>query len=284
MTSEVNTKSTEIGSALNLKSVKDALHDVVKQDKKIMYSSEELEIMRQVKNRLQVEDNLAFVNPRFLAYTVITCKNRVEDAIQKYRQYLKAISACGMSTVESDEDMWADPAIGPFLREFYIPCGVDLEGRQILWIRGDKPILEFQEQTAIRAGLLYVMAIHGDNKSLREGITFVIDTSKRGTWKQVGNEAKLRRINQSYPLRPQVIYLAGSSPAMRLVINGLIRIASLFTKQKILQRIKFVSLDQAMDVVPKESGPKYLGGGGGGIEDVVEWTRLRYNDLPVPSL
>jgi hypothetical protein len=65
----------------------------------------------------------------------------------------------------------------------------------------------------------------------------------------------------------------------------LIRIASLFTKQKILQRIKFVSLDQAMDAVPRESGPKYLGGGGGGIEDVVAaQTRPRYNDLPVPSL
>jgi hypothetical protein len=164
MTSEVDTKAMESGILSSLKSVKDALDDVVKENKKIIYSPEELETMRQVKNRLQGEDNLAFINPRFLAYTVITCKNRVEDAIQKYRQYLKAISACDMSIVESDEDMWADPAIGPFLREFYIPCGVDFEGRQTLWIRGDKPILEDQEQTAIRAGLLYVMAIHGEQQ------------------------------------------------------------------------------------------------------------------------
>ena len=71
---------------------------------------------------------------------------------------------------------------------------------------------------------------------------------------------------------------------MRIVITGLIRIAPFFTKQKILQGIKFVSLDQAMQISPKKSGPEYLGGCGGSIEDVVELTKKRYECLPIPSL
>jgi hypothetical protein len=69
---------------------------------------------------------------------------------------------------------------------------------------------------------------------------------------------------------------------MRVISNGLIKIAVFFTKQKILQRIKFVTLDRAMEKFPRiESGPRYLGGGGGGIKDVVEWTKRRYESMPI---
>jgi hypothetical protein len=240
--------------------------------------------MREVKQILEKKTGLKYVNPRFLAYTVVISKSRVKEAAKKYCQFVKIIGECGMDMVESDEDMWKDPDVGQFLKDFYVPCGQDFESRQIMWIKGDKPIMEYQEKTSVRAGILYTIAIHGDNKSFREGITFVIDTSKQGSFKKVGNECKLQKINQSYPLRPQAIYLAGSSPAMRVIINGLIKIAAFFTKQKILQRIKFVTLDQAMEKVPKESSPRYLGGGGGGIEDVVEWTKRRYESMPIPSL
>ncbi|KAI2496671.1 hypothetical protein MHU86_17818 [Fragilaria crotonensis] len=274
----------ESTAVFNLKSVEGALNDIADNRKAIVYLPEELAAMREVKKRLQDEDKLTYVNPRFLAYLVVVCKNRVDEAADKFRRYLKAIAACGMTNVESDEDLWADPSVEQFLRDYYVPCGRDFDNRQVLWIRSHKAILESEEKTSIRAGILYVIAIHADHLSLREGITFVIDTSNRGTFKQVGNESKLQKINQSMPFRPQAIYIAGASPAMRIVINGLIKIASFFTKQKILQRIRFVTLEEAMASVPKESGPRYLGGGSGGIDDVIEWTKRRYFEMPIPDL
>jgi hypothetical protein len=279
-----DSNQTESTALFNLKSVEGALHDIAEDCKKIVYLPEELATMREVKKRLQDEDQLTYVNPRFLAYLVVVCKNRVDEATDKFRRYLKAIASCGMSNIESDEDLWADPSVEQFLRDYYIPCGRDFDNRQILWIRSQKAILESEEKTSIRAGILYVIAVHADPFSLREGITFVIDTSNRGTFKQVGNESKLQKINQSMPFRPQAIYIAGASPAMRIVINGLIKIASFFTKQKILQRIRFVTLEEAMTRVPKKNGPRYLGGSGGGIDDVIEWTKRRYFEMPIPDL
>mmetsp|Transcript_13662 Transcript_13662/g.20796 ORF Transcript_13662/g.20796 Transcript_13662/m.20796 type:complete len:281 (+) Transcript_13662:52-894(+) len=272
---------------LNLSSLASALDKSTK-DGAIVYSDEELEAMRKVKRRLEEEDGLTHINLRFLAYTVIACKNRVDDSVSKYRKFLKAISVCGdgsLTNVETDDDMWKDPNVESFLRDFYEPCGVDNEGRQILWINGgDKPITEDMEITSVRAGILFTAAIHSDSKSLREGITFVIDTSKQGNKKKIGNESKMQKLNQSYPLRPQSIYIAGSSYATRIVINGLIKVASLFTKQKILQRLKFVTMEEAVSLVPRESAPKYVGGKAGGIDDVVEWTKKRYASLPVPDI
>lgn len=278
-------EETAANSSMDLSSIKDALNDVAKEDDKIVYTEDELETMREVKKRLVEEDELKFVNPRFLAYTVIASKGRVEDATEKYRKFLKSMEPFEFDTVESDEDLWTKDfeETEKFLRTRYAPCGVDNGGRQIMWIRGGQnPIMPHEERPMVRAGILYVIAIHGDVKSLREGITFVIDTSRPA--KKIGNEAKLQKHNQSFPLRPQAIYLAGASATMRLVINGLIRVASFFTKQKILDRIKFVSLKEAVESVPKESAPKYLDGGGGGIEDIVAWTRQRYENLPVPEL
>jgi len=251
--------------------------------REIIYSDNELEVMREVKHRLEEEDGLSYVNPRFLAYTVIASKNRLDDAIDKYRKFLRATSQSDMKIVESDEEMWNDPGVESLLRDFYCPCGVDNNGRQILWIKGGS-ITEEMEKTSIRAGVLYTMAVHADNKSLREGITFVIDTSKQGSTKKIGNESRMQKINQSYPLRPQAVYIAGASMATRIVINGLIKIASLFTKQKILQRIRFVTMEQAVDSIPKESAPTYVGGKSGNIDDVAKWTKERLKFLPIPAL
>jgi len=95
---------------------------------------------------------------------------------------------------------------------------------------------------------------------------------------------KLQKLNQAFPMRPQTIKLAGASRIKRILINGLIRVASLFTKQKILDRIQFVSVEEAVNSIPKESAPRYLGGGGGGIEDMNQWITDRVLSLPIPTL
>lgn len=274
-------------SSMDLTSLSSALDDASKTTAaKITYSDDELDTMREVKRRLETEDQLSFVNPRFLAYTVVVSKNRVNEATDKYRKFLKAIRQSDPDMiVEPDDELWGDPNAESFLRDFYEPCGVDYEGRQILWINGgSKAITEDMEKTSIRTGILYTLAIHADVKSLREGITFVIDTSQQGSKAKIGNEGRIQKINQAYPLRPQAIYLAGASLATRVVINGLIKVASLFTKQKILQRIEFVTMEDAVQRVPRESAPRYVGGEGGNIDDVVKWTKERYAALPVPQL
>jgi CRAL/TRIO domain len=273
---------SETNQSLSLTSVQDALNEIDAQD--ISYSPEEIQTIREVKRRLEEEDKLSYVNLRFLAFTVVICKNRVEDSLQKYRKLIKAMSSCGMPIIESDEELWSDKNMEDHLRNYYAACGVYFENRQIMWIRGGEPIQEGDEKSAIRAGIVYVIAVHADNVSIREGITFVLDLSKSKVRERSKNESNLQRINQSYPLRPQAIYMAGTSAAMRITVNAIIRIASLFTKEKILQRIKFVSMEEVMSLVPKQSGPQYLGGFGGDIDDVVEWARNRYFKMPLPTL
>jgi len=82
----------------------------------------------------------------------------------------------------------------------------------------------------VRAGVLYFMAIHADNTSMHEGITFVIDTSKNDT--RYGNEKQLQRVWQAFPLRPQRIFIAGASMLKRVFINGLIKFARYIETQE----------------------------------------------------
>lgn len=252
----------------------------------IEYTQEELDCMRAVMAKMKEEDDgdTVYINPRFLAYASIVCKCRVDDTIKKIRTFLAASGPCGMDTIESDEDLWSDPQVPAFLEEHYHVCGVDGQGNSILWIKasGIPPELE---TTSVRAGLIYTMAIHGDAGSLREGVTFVIDfTGNRTDLNQVGNEKRLQKVNQAYPLRPQAILFAGASLAYRVFINALISFASVFVKQKILQRIKFVTMEKCIAKLPPGSAPRYVGGNGGGIENVTEWTRERYYQLPIPEL
>uniref|UniRef100_A0A7S1VTI6 CRAL-TRIO domain-containing protein n=1 Tax=Grammatophora oceanica TaxID=210454 RepID=A0A7S1VTI6_9STRA len=253
----------------------------------IVYTEDELQVMRETYNKLTKEHELSpeSINLQFLAYTCIVSKNRVADATKNYLKFLKGSKPLGIDHVESFEELWADTNVTKCLGA-YAPAGRDFEGRSVMWIKGDEGAIEPKlEPSYVRAGILYTLAIHSDPKSLREGITFVIDTSKRSVKKKkMGNESKLQKQNQSYPLRPQSIQIAGASTTMRIVINGLIKIASVFTKQKVLDRIKFVSLEDAKASIPKESVPKYLGGNGCGVDNVVDWVKMRLERLPTPAL
>lgn len=85
-------------------------------------------------------------------------------------------------------------------------------------------------------------------------------------------------------VRPQTILIAGASKTLRVLINTLIGVASIFTKQKVLDRIKLVSVNEAIDSVPIDSAPTYLGGHGGDITDIVQWTKDGIDQFPVLAL
>lgn len=252
----------------------------------IVYTEEELEAIRQVMNELMGEKHKidpSRIGLKTLALTTIVSKLRIDEAADKYAKYLQMVGECGVPNLRDDEALTMTDDEMQNRLETYASCGRDKLGRSVMWIRGSQNFPEEDETEVVKAGILYHTAIHADATSLREGITFVIDTSKRPA-KRAKNEAKLQKTWQSMPMRPQALLIAGASLPLRVIINSLILVASLFTKQKILDRIKFVKVEDALKTLSTESAPTYLGGGGGNIKDIVKWTRDRIDGFPAPNL
>lgn len=252
----------------------------------IVYSKEEIDAIRQVRQELIDVHKIdpSRIGLKTLALTTIVCKLKVDEASKKYVTYLIAVEKCGVTNLRDDEVLNLSKSDLEKFLESYAICGRDEEGRSIMWVKSAKEAYpEELEEQVVKAGIMYHTAIHADNVSLQNGVTFVIDTSNKPAL-PAKNDKKLSKTWQSMPLRPQAILIAGASRAMRVVINSLIRVASLFTKQKVLDRIKFVSTDEAFESVPKESAPAYLGGGGGNHKDIVQWTLERIERFPVPNL
>jgi hypothetical protein len=252
----------------------------------ISYSNEELEAMRQVRQDLIEVRKIdpSRIGLKTLALTTIVAKLRVDDAAKKYVTYLKAVDKCGVPSLRDDEVLNMSHAALKERLNSYAICGRDGEGRSIMWVKGQKePYPEEIEAQVVKAAIMYHTAIHADAISLRNGITFIVDTSNKPA-RKAKNDQKLQKTWQAMPMRPQAILIAGASFPLRIIINTLIGVASLFTKQKVLDRIKFVSAADAFDSVPKESAPTYLGGEGGNIKDIVKWTKDRLDGFPVPIL
>jgi len=168
------------------------------------------------------------------------------------------------------------------------------------------------ERSSVRAGVMYFAAIHADDTSLHEGINFVIDVGNQ-TNEKVGNEKKLqvrRRAGwgaatliayhlalqlttspsppqqktwQSFPLRPQRILISGAGLVKRIFINGLVRFASLFSKAKVLERIRFVTMAQVIEEFGPEAVPKYRSDKGA-KGDIGDWVKSRLEGFPPPDL
>eukprot|EP00980_Cylindrotheca_fusiformis_P005633 scaffold1184_cov132-Cylindrotheca_fusiformis.AAC.54 len=259
-----------------------------KEAKTFVYTAEELQAIQSVYDKLTEVEKVdpKRIGLKALAVTTIVSKLRVDEATEKYVKFLKALESVELHSIafsDSEVDsLVSDDDIKKQLGAYAV-CGNDHEGRSIFWIKG-AVILPQEETTAVKAGLLYWLAVHADDISLRKGVTFCIDTSQRKSMSTQGNESKLQKINQSYPLRPQAINIAGASLVMRVAINGLLKVASIFTKQKVLQRIQFVTMQQALDSIPEASAPKYLGGGGGNVEDSEEWIAKRIHSFPIPTI
>lgn len=275
--------TTDKDGLSDLSSLKEALPES-SDSLDIAYTEEELNAMRQVHQKL-TEANIAHISPKFLAFTTISSKNRVDEAVKKYQKFLKSIGALGVGYIEDDTILMNDPNVLQLLTRAYCPAGRDREGRQILWIHATERTRLDEQEAYVNAGILYTLAVHADAVSLRNGISLIIDISKQSvTQPKIGNEQKLQNFNQAFPLRPQTILLAGASTAFRVVVNAVISVAAVFTKQKILDRIQFVSIPQAIERFDMASVPTYLGGGGGGITEVAAWTQQRLQQFPLPDL
>jgi len=223
------------------------------------------------------------INIRFLAYTCVVCKNRVEESTKKYIKFLEATKPCGLTHVETEDEMWADEETVEFFKRAYQPTGPGQNGGRVMWISAADT--QPSDLAYVRSGILYAMAIHADPVTIRQGVTFCVDVTKSKVINEDQAQSKrLQTVNQSYPTRPQVIMIAGASTPVRIVINGLIKVASVFTKQKILDRITFVSIQEAVEMLPPGSAPVDAGGEGGGIDDLEIWAKQRLAAFPTPNL
>ena len=104
-----------------------------------------------------------------------------------------------------------------------------------------------------------------------------IDTSNAPR-RKVGNEKKLQVVWQNFPVRPQHIFILGTSFATRIAVNALIAFASLFAKNKVISRIQFSDVDAVGRLVGRENLPALHGGATRPLTS--EWVAQRLADFP----
>lgn len=254
------------------------------------YTKEEIDACKETRRLLLLQGmEVGKISPRELLICTINCKLDPNKSALKYTKWLQSLSEFGISTFD---DVWDGLGrdgsgsewytIAPLFNA-YCGSGVDKQNRRVMWVKARHTTTE-EELLQIKAGIIYFSAIHADFISLRNGITFVIDTSSADITQRVGNEAKMQRAKQSFPLRPQKILILGAGYVKRIIINGIIGIASLFTSDKVIERVTFAVNDDVYANISVENVPVYYGGGGGGIdtnEQLVDFVRRRLKAFPV---
>ena len=232
------------------------------------FTKEELETFANVKKELLkpklnggMELPKSQVREREVALITLVSKGRVDKAVKKYEQFINTLTEYDL-TVESlygEKEILRKKLQRKWNKNYEI-CGLDNGGRSVMWISAAEPNQISEEQIVVHAGIMYWMAVHSDIKTLRDGCTFVIDTSKQKGIPQVGNERKLQKTWQALPLRPQNLFIVGASFLKRVFINALIKFASVFSNSKVLARIRFVEMDSVREKIPKDNMPVSLGG------------------------
>ena len=115
-------------------------------------------------------------------------------------------------------------------------------------------------------------------------MTFVLDTHDNDMQKNHGNENKMQKIWQSMPLRPQRIFIVGANMIKRVLINAVLTIGQLFTKEKILQRIRFADMDEVKREIDLSQMPIAYGGKNNGVAmgggEMMEWIAERIAAFP----
>lgn len=249
----------------------------------IEYTEEELDAMRQVRTTL-IEDHgieESRIGKVFLAVSVINSKLRVEEGTQKILKCLQMMDK--LDCPDGADDTLFKPAAVKELAS-YAPVGADSRGAGIMWVKAGRKVPVEDQAIHVQAATMQYLAMHADSISLREGTTLVFDLSIAPSRPKVGNESTLQKLYQSFPQRPQAIYIAGTNFVTRAIANASIKVASLFSKQKVLDRIQFVTLDEVKKAIPNESLPGYMGGNAGGVQSMEQWVQTRLEQFPVPSL
>jgi hypothetical protein len=271
---DVNDKAST--SIINTEKYTKSQMTVMTSEERIVYTKSELDAIRKAytllqdtdfcrKNKRETALSEKEISRRHLAITVIVSKCRPDEAASKYLEWLRGLSAWGIEEF-NEEQLINPPKRSDSYLQFYKVAGKDIHGTRIFWIDGEKRVpndLE-EEKMAVYADLRYHMAVHACANTARNGLTLVIDGSNKSNEK-TGNEKRLQKSHNGYPLRPQHIFIVGASKVVRVSINTVLKLTTIVSKAKILKRIKFVTLDQIVDTknggtIPSESLPCHLNG------------------------
>ena len=244
------------------------------------WTSEELDAFREVKRRLLASGIAAArLGDREVTLTTMASKLRVDKAVEKFGEffgildeYMLDSGGGGFAEVEGGSS-WDE--LAPFWDRYSV-AGRDLGGHSVMWINGGRTEVD-EEQRLVRTSCLYYYACHADMATLRGGLTMVIDTTNAPSSK-VGNERKLQKTWQAYPLRPQNIFIVGASFLKRLTINALIKLASLVTSNKVIGRVQFVEMPGVRTAIGPDDMPSQHGGKT--RPDVKEWIEARLASFP----
>ena len=163
----------------------------------VTLTSEELEACAGVKTALLKKGlTLRQLCPRAVAITTINKKLREDDAVEAYLSFVNALAEYNIKDFDDIYSNMSDYAttVAPRLSFSFPVAGKDPQSRQIFWIKSG-PIQPSDEREAVRAGWFAFLAIHADDVSIRDGVTFVIDVNVPGREgdKRIGNERKVRR-------------------------------------------------------------------------------------------
>lgn len=227
---------------------------------------------------------IAMLSPQLVIMATLTSKLRVEKTVNTLTQmYAEVFQAYALDpdTIGFDAapttiaTKWTE--CDPFWTRYRV-CGSDIDGRSVMWISGGKTELA-EEKQLIHTSVLFFLAVHADLATLRGGITFVIDTTNAPTSK-VGNERKLQKTWQSMPLRPQHFYIMGATWFKRLAINALLKFAAVFSNSKVIERIRFVDLEEVTVQVGAASLPAEYGGDDRSAVSTSEWVAARLVAYP----
>eukprot|EP00040_Diaphanoeca_grandis_P039592 m.259528 g.259528 ORF g.259528 m.259528 type:complete len:265 (-) comp38213_c0_seq1:360-1154(-) len=214
--------------------------------------------------------------PKALVACTLIYKLKIERAVEAYVDLMKILTDFGVGDVFGN---WEKEIPDSCFSDYYDSVGTDKAGRQIFWIPGKSGIKPDEETLMMRTATVFFLGMYGDLHSLRNGITMVIDQSHNT--KKYGNEKKMQRSWMAFPNRPQAIYIFGASAIKRLFINGLLKFASLFTKNKVIDRVKFTTLDFVTEQCGKNNIPESYGGAQ--RPPTKEWIKQRLEQFPLPK-
>lgn len=240
-------------------------------------TEDELKAIREVTSGLQQKLEGEELDMKAVVACTLIYKCRVDRAIESYIDWLSTRKEFGFTSIFPDG--WDKPG-SDFTKHWdaYEVCGRDNEGRQVFWITNKSPILVENEAAVMRSSCVFFLAMFGDLHSLRNGITMVIDQS--ANVKKVGNERKMQKVWMNFPNRPQAIFITGAGFVKRIFINGLLKFASLFSKQKIIDRVRFVEMDTIRAAIPSQNMPTQHGGDE--HPPMEQWVRQRLEQFPLP--
>jgi len=239
------------------------------------FTEDEIKALRETK-ALLLSDKYKMtpeeIGARELMVVVMNCKCRVDEAAMKYHRWhtvaalgvgLKSIPDAFTTIGKNAENLKGTPVEKWSLMTFRC-VGRDTCNRSIMWIYANK-IPPAEEQNVLRSSFVYFVAAHADLRSMRRGLTFVLDTDADDWKESYGNEAKMQKIWQCMPLRSQRIFILGANMVKRVLINAALALASLFTKEKVLRRIKFADDETVKKEITEENLPIYKGGKNAGV-------------------